>query len=70
MSLYDMGPCDDFQELLMDIAYFKLTDMAERVKYLLSLRELSPHDFEKNQIRSAASTIAQCSRRRFPPSPL
>ena len=46
----------------MDIAYFKLTDMAERVKYLLSLRELSPHDFEKNQIRSAAATIAPCSR--------
>ncbi|KAK8817724.1 hypothetical protein WA538_004441, partial [Blastocystis sp. DL] len=52
----------DVFELLMDIAYFKLTDMAERVKYLLSLRELSPHDFEKNQIRSAAATIAQCSR--------
>lgn len=46
----------------MDIAYFNLTDMAERVKYLLALQTTATEDFEKNQIRSISSTLTQRTR--------
>lgn len=46
----------------MEIAYFNLTDMAERVKYLLTLKTNTTEDFEKNQIRSIASAVAQRTR--------
>ena len=49
----------------MDVAYFNLTDMAERVKYLLILQTTATEDFKKNQIRSISSTLTQRTRLLF-----
>ena len=46
----------------MDVSYFNLTDMAERVYYLLALQTTTADNFEKNQIRSVSASLTQRNR--------
>ena len=46
----------------MEIAYFNIKDLAERVNHLLALRTANRDQFDQNQLHSIASSVVASSR--------